>query len=82
MSEVAELTIVRASEIEMDPARQAQFEQAYRRGYAQGAAAAVDALERSYTLPALRAWLDRLMDWRYAFHTVGDRGPPPRVRKA
>ena len=43
---------------------EAQVEKAYRRGFHQGACAAVEAMEDGASLILLNRWLDRLHTWR------------------
>lgn len=40
-------------------------EMAYRRGFTQGVAAAIEAVKDGHELSALQRWLQRLMKWRY-----------------
>lgn len=59
-----------------DSARRA-VECAYRRGFFQGAATALDAFGQS-SAPALEAWLhNQLHDWRFLRSHNGQMEPPP-----
>lgn len=44
------------------------IEAAYRRGFYQGATAAVEGVDAGKTPTKLRAWLRRLYRWRYSRH--------------
>lgn len=63
----------------LDEATRAALESSYRRGYYQGAAKAIDAVERGS--PKIHDWLQELFDWRYLRNHRGNMEPPPEINK-